>query len=125
MNTIFSYPVIGGLWFPNGSGGGHSAILDTFAKYGLFGGYVVIKILFSFSLGIKKSPETGKDLRIANASFIVLFLIMLLNSIPFNFTCLLMLVIPVSYNDIVIWRKKNQTQHDDIALEATTANVES
>lgn len=125
LNSIISYPIIGGLWFPNGSGGGHSAILDTFAKYGLFGGYVVIKILFSFSLEIKRLPETGKDLQIANALFIVLFMIMLLNSLPYNFTCLLMFVIPISYDDILYWRKTNRTQDNENALKKVTADAES
>ena len=48
INSIISYPIIGGLWFPKGSGGGHSAIMDSFAKYGIFGGYVVLKIIFDF-----------------------------------------------------------------------------
>ena len=106
FNSIINYPIIGGLWFPGGGGGGHSALLDSFAKYGVFGGYVIIKMLFSFSLGIKKSPETGKDLIIANATFIVLLMIILLNSLPYNFVCLIMFVIPICYNDILKWRKK-------------------
>lgn len=106
INSILSYPIIGGLWFPNGGGGGHSAILDTFAKYGIFGGVVFLRILFQFSISIKKSPLTGRDIRIANSVFISVLMITLLDSMPFNFVCLIMLVIPICYNDILKWRKK-------------------
>jgi len=44
LKAIFNYPIIGGLWF--GSGGGHSALLDAFAKYGVWGGYIYAKMLF-------------------------------------------------------------------------------
>lgn len=106
INCILSFPIIGGLWFPGGGGGSHSAILDTFAKYGLFGGVIFLRMLFQFSISIKKSPLTGKDIRIANSVFISVLMITLLDSMPFNFVCLIMLVIPICYNDILKWRKK-------------------
>ena len=106
INCMLSYPIIGGLWFPNGGGGGHSTILDVFAKYGLFGGVVFLRMLFQFSISIKKSPLTGKDIRIANSVFISVLMISLLDSMSFNFVCLIMLVIPICYNDILKWRKK-------------------
>lgn len=125
LNTIITYPIIGGLWFPNGSGGGHSAILDTFAKFGLFGGYILIKIIFDFVMKIKKSPETGKDMRIANATFIAIFMIMLLNSFPYNFVCLMMLIIPAAYNDILNWRQVNENSMDsESAPEGSLAKTE-
>ena len=106
LNSLLSYPLIGGLWFPGGGGGGHSALLDSFAKYGVFGGYVFTKMIFGFSLARKKTPEIGKDIRMANATFIVLLMILLLDSMPYNFVCLIMFVIPICYNDILKWRKK-------------------
>ena len=42
--TILNYPFIGSLWWS--SGGGHSALLDTFAKYGVFGLIIFVKIIF-------------------------------------------------------------------------------
>ena len=104
--VTLTYPLIGGLWFQGGSGGGHSALLDSFAKYGVFGGYVFTKMIFGFSLARKKTPEIGKDIRMANATFIVLLMILLLDSMPYNFVCLIMFVIPICYNDILKWRKK-------------------
>lgn len=99
INSIISYPIIGGLWFPNGSGGGHSAIMDACAKYGIFGGYVVLKIIFGFVIKIKRSPETGRDMHVANATLIVFLMITLLNSLPYNFVCILLLFIPACFYD--------------------------
>lgn len=110
INTILSFPFIGGLWFSGG--GGHSVIIDTFAKYGLFGGYVFVKILFDFPMKIKKSPQIGKDIRIANATFISVLLIAILNNLTYNFVFLLLFVIPICYNDILNWRKKDEHSLD-------------
>ena len=112
INTLLSFPLIGGLWFPGGGGGGHSAIVDTFAKYGVFGGVVFVRMIFSFPMMVKKSPLVGKDINIANSIFIATFLILLLNSFSYNFVCLIMLVIPTAYNDIVNWRKVNENSVD-------------
>ena len=43
----------------------------------------------------------------ANATFIVLLMILLLNSMSYNFVFLIMIVIPICYNDILKWRKKS------------------
>lgn len=109
IGTFFSYPVIGGLWFS--SGGGHSAILDTFAKYGLFGGYVYIKIVFGFVMQMKNSAQE-KDVRIANALFIAFLMVLLLDSMPYNFTCMLVLIPPICHNDILTWRRKDENSLD-------------
>lgn len=112
FQTIMTYPIIGGLWFPGGSGGGHSALIDSFAKYGLFGGYMFCKIIFDFPMSIKKTPLTGKDVRIANATFIVLLMITLLNSLPYNFVMLIVMFIPICYNDILKWRNTDENSLD-------------
>ena len=109
MQTIFTYPFIGGLWFSGG--GGHSGILDVFAKYGVFGGYVFIKMVFGFIMQIKNSAQE-KDIKIANALFIAFLLVLLLDSMPYNFTCMLILIPPICYNDIITWRKKDEDSLD-------------
>ncbi len=109
IQTIFTYPIIGGLWFS--SGGGHSAILDTFAKYGLFGGYVYIKMVFGFIMQMKNSTQE-KDVKISNALFIAFLMVLLLDSMPYNFTCMLILIPPICYNDILAWRKKDEDSLD-------------
>lgn len=108
--TIFNYPFIGSLWWS--SGGGHSALLDTVAKYGVFGLVIFAKIVFDLPLRIKKSPLTGKDTRIANALFISLLMIFLLDSMPFNFIMLIVFIVPICYNDILNWRKTDENTLD-------------
>lgn len=110
IQTIFDYPLIGSLWWS--SGGGHSALMDTLAKYGIFGIVVYIKIVFDLPLRIKKSPPTGKDTRIANALFISLLMILLLDTMPYNFVMLIVFVVPICYNDILNWRKTDENTLD-------------
>ena len=112
IQSIFTYPVIGGLWFSGGSGGGHSAILDAFAKYGVFGGYVFVRMVFGNILDIKKSPKTERIIRVANATFIATLLVMLFNSMPFNLVCTIMFIVPICYNEILKWRKNDESTMD-------------
>ena len=105
ISAILRYPVIGGLWFRQ-SGGGHSIILDIFAKYGLFGGYVFIKMAFGFTAELKKYAQTIKDYRIANALFVVALTVFLLDAFPLELAGMYFLVIPICYNDISVRRKK-------------------
>ena len=53
INTIFQYPFIGGLWWS--AGGGHSALGEAFAQYGLFGGYIFCKIMYGVPSRYKKN----------------------------------------------------------------------
>lgn len=108
--TILNFPVTGGLWWSGG--GGHSALLDAFAKYGLFGGYIYCKIIFDFSMSIKKNPLTGKDVRLANSIFISFLLVLLLDSMPYNFVMMLIFMVPMCYNDILKWRNADENSLD-------------
>ena len=110
INTILNYPIIGGLWW--NSGGGHSAILDSVAKYGIFGGYIFCKIIFDFPVSIKKNPLTGKDVRLANAVFISFLLVLLLDSMPYNLVMMIIFMVPMCYNDIVNWRNADEHSMD-------------
>ena len=110
ITAILNFPIIGGLWM--GSGGGHSAILDTIAKYGIFGGYIYCKIIFDFSMTIKKNPMTGKDVRLANSIFISFLLVLLLDSMPYNFVMMLIFMVPMCYNDILKWRNVDENSLD-------------
>ena len=110
ITTILNFPVIGGLWWS--SGGGHSAILDTIAKYGVFGGYIYCKIIFDFPMSIKKNPLTGKDVRLANSIFISFLLVLLLDSMPYNFVMMIILMVPMCYNDILKWRNADENSLD-------------
>ncbi len=108
--TILNFPVTGGLWWSGG--GGHSALLDAFAKYGLFGGYIFCKIIFDFPLAIKKNPLIGKDIRLANSIFISFLLVLLLDSMPYNFVMMLIFMVPMCYNDILKWRNADENSLD-------------
>ncbi len=110
ITTIFNFPVVGGLWMS--SGGGHSALLDAFAKYGIFGGYIYCKIVFDFSMSIKKNPLTGKDVRLANSIFISFLLVFLLDSMPYNFVMMIIFMVPMCYNDILKWRNADEHSLD-------------
>lgn len=105
ITAIFRYPFIGQLWV--GNGGGHSALLDTIAKYGIFGGYVFCKIVFEFPNRLKKDENAQKDMKVANAIFISILMIVLLNSIPYNFVFMIVFLIPMCYSDILEQRLHN------------------
>lgn len=110
INTILNYPISGGLWW--NSGGGHSAIFDSVAKYGIFGGYIFCKVIFDFPMTIKKNPLTGKDVRLANAVFISFLLVLLLDSMPYNLVMMIIFMVPMCYNDIVNWRNADEHSMD-------------
>ena len=104
IQAIFRYPLIGQLW--SGGGGGHSALLDTFAKYGLFGGYIFVNIVFGFSMNLKKTTTSKKGLMLANATFISILMIVLLNSMPYNLVFLIVFMIPMCNKELSEWRER-------------------
>jgi len=110
IGDIFRNPIIGGLWWENP--GGHSALLDIIAKYGLLGGYVFVKSVFEFPLRLKKDVNAGKYMKVANATFISILLITLLNSLPYNFVFMIMFLIPMCYQEILKWRNDNEDTLD-------------
>lgn len=104
LTTILNYPVIGGLW--HASGGGHSAILDVFAKYGIFGGYVFCVALFYISRYYKRGYNADSAIgHIPNAVTIALLYVAILNSFSFNFMAMILIVQPILYDDIIRWEK--------------------
>ena len=101
IDVIMRYPVIGSLW--NMNGGGHSAILDTIAKYGIFGGFVYCSMLFSVPNRYKKKYQNRKIWCISNAVIIAILYVAMLDSVPFNFMGLIMLLLPLLFEDIIKW----------------------
>lgn len=110
INTILRYPLIGGLWWSGG--GGHSAILDTFAKYGIFGGYIFLNMVFGFPTKLKKQSADARNYKLANAFLIAVLFITLLNSLPYNMVFLIIIVAHVCYNNISNWRNENENSLD-------------
>lgn len=101
VDVMFQYPFLGSLWHSNG--GGHSAILDIFAKYGVLGGYVFVKMLFYVPEKYKNQYRNEKIYSVSNAVIVSILYISMLNSFPYNFMCMIILVLPLLYEDIMKW----------------------
>ncbi len=99
--NIVRYPVIGSLW--RDTGGGHSAFLDTFAKYGIAGAFMFSKIFYAVPAFYKKHYSNKFLTSAANASLITLLFVSFLDSFSYQFTCMLLLVAPLFLEDIVKW----------------------
>ena len=106
LQTIFTFPFIGGLWFQGG--GGHSALLDAFAQFGVWGGYMYVKMFYCVPVTLKKESTDKKDLRIANALLISLILVTLFDSLPYNMVFPVLIIAPILINQIHKWRKENE-----------------
>ena len=110
IQTIFRFPLIGGLWFS--AGGGHSAILDTFAQFGVWGGYMYVEMFYCVPMMIKKDFGNNKDKCIANAFLISLLFVTLLDSLSYSMVPPVLIVAPVLFNDIQKWRVENNNSLD-------------
>ena len=106
IQTLFQYPLIGGLWFA--AGGGHSILMDTFAQYGIWGGIMFVKMFYCVPTQIKKETDNGKDMRIANAFLVSLIVVSLLDGMPYNMVFPVLIIAPILFNDIQKWRKQNE-----------------
>lgn len=102
IRVIFHYPFIGGLWME--SGGGHSALMDCFAKYGIWGGMMFVCMFYCVPFQIKEKAHNDRDIQIANALLVSLILVSLLDAIPYEMMFPVILVLPVMFYDIQKWR---------------------
>lgn len=103
LRTIATYPIIGALW--RGSGGGHSAFLDTVAKYGIWGGWFFIKSVYSVPQYYKKKYDNHKIRSMSNAVLVSLLMVSILDSISYSFYCLILLILPLLFEDVLRWEK--------------------
>ena len=101
IDTLFNYPIFGGLWWS--AGGGHSSLGDTFAQYGIFGGYVYCKIMYSVPSRYKKIYGFKKIQQMANANLVVLLFITLLDSTPYSLMGMILIITPILYENIIEW----------------------
>jgi len=101
MNVILEYPLVGGLWMR--SGGGHSAILDQFAKYGVWGGVIYTIMLFAVPNEYKRLFHNPQVWTISNAVMVSILFVALLDSFSYSFTCMILLMLPLLYEDILRW----------------------
>ena len=101
IDAILRFPFIGGLWWSGG--GGHSSLGDIFAQYGLFGGYIFCKIMCSVPTQYKKTYGYKKIQQMANANLVVLLFVTLLDSTPYAFMGMILIVTPILYENIIEW----------------------
>lgn len=99
--NIIKYPIIGTLW--KDSGGGHSAFLDIFSKYGLFGAYIFSRIVYTVPIYYKKHINNAFIITTANATLITLLFVSILDSLSYSFTCMILMVAPLFFEDILKW----------------------
>lgn len=84
LGTMLQFPIIGSLCFP-AMIGSHSAILDTFARYGWLGGWLFCGVIFSVPLTFKNYVRNKPRLvPVVNAMFVVILFVGLLNTLPFE-----------------------------------------
>lgn len=101
IEVIFQYPIIGALW--RDGGGGHSALLDTIAKYGLWGGWFFVTSFYSVPNYYKNKYENPLIKRMSNAVLVCLLIVTLLNSAPYAFCCVILFILPLLFEDVIRW----------------------
>lgn len=121
MNSILKFPFVGGLWW--GSGGGHSALGDTFAKYGIFGGYIFCKIMYGVPSQYKKAYGFKSIQQIANANLVVLLFVTLLDSVSYSFLGMVLIITPILYENIIEW--DGLTANNENTLKTEKEEVEN
>lgn len=101
INNIVKYPIIGSLWRKNG--GGHSAFLDISSKYGLFGAYMFSKMFYTVPIFYKNNYSDSFIVSAANITLISLLFVSVLDSFNYSFTCMILIVAPLFFEDILKW----------------------
>ena len=102
LRSILQYPIIGGVLF-NGSVGGHSEILDTFAQYGAWGGIPTLIMIFQTPSSFKKEYDSRTITAVANAHTMAIALVALFDPFVFQVYFPLLVLCPVMYSDILKW----------------------
>ncbi len=101
IDTILAYPLIGGLW--RGAGGGHSAFLDIMARYGVFGAVMFSVMFYAVPRYYKQKYNNRFIISMANASMVSLLFISLLDSVSYSFVCMVLIVLPMLFEDVIRW----------------------
>lgn len=101
LRDIVKYPIIGSLW--REGGGGHSAILDTLSKYGWLGGYALIMMFYHVPFHYKHHYNNKFVVTTANATLISMMFVSVLDSFNYSFTCMIMIVSSLLFEDIIKW----------------------
>ena len=115
FDTIFKFPFIGGLWWE--SGGGHTALGDAFAQYGLLGGYIFCKIMYGVPSRYKKMYGFKSIQQMANANLVVLLFVTLLDSTPYAFMGMVLIITPILYENIIEWDGLTANNKNTLKIE--------
>ena len=103
IRTSLQYPLIGATLF-DGLIGGHSEILDAFARYGIWGGIPTLIMIFRTPHCFKNEYlESSTIVATANAHTTVIALVALFDPFAYNVYLPLLILCPVMYTDILIW----------------------
>ncbi len=101
LEVIVKYPIVGALW--RDGGGGHSGLLDTFAKYGLWGGWFFIKSVYSVPDYYKEKYDSPQIKRLSNAVLVSLLIVSILDSVTYSMYCMVLLILPLFFEDVIRW----------------------
>lgn len=104
---MLKYPIIGSLWRENG--GGHSAILDITSKYGWLGGYAFAMMFYHVPIHYRNHYKNRFIVSSANATLITLLFVSVLDSFNYSFTCMIMIVSSLLFEDIIKWTGAEKT----------------
>ncbi len=104
---IIKYPIIGSLWRENG--GGHSALLDITSKYGWLGGYAFSMMFYHVPFHYKHHFNDKFITSVANATLITLMFVSVLDSFNYSFTCMVLIVSSLLFEDIIKWTGAERT----------------
>lgn len=115
FDTIFKFPFIGGLWWE--SGGGHTALGDAFAKYGIFGGYIFCRIMYGVPSQYKKNYGFKKIQQISNANLVVLLFVTLLDSVSYSFLGIVLIITPILYENVIEWDGLTEKNENTLKIE--------
>ncbi len=107
LSDMLKYPIIGSLWHE--SGGGHSALMDITAKYGWLGGYAFAMMIYHVPLHYKHHFNNKFILSAANATLITLMFVSLFDSFNYSFSCMVMIVSSLLFEDIIKWTGAEKT----------------
>ena len=101
LEVAARYPVIGSLW--REGTGSHSAVLDNLARYGLWGVFIFCNIIYSVPMYYKRKHSNIYLRTVANATLVSLLIISLLDTFNYSFSCMILIVLPLVFEDIIKW----------------------
>lgn len=104
---MLKYPIIGSLWRENG--GGHSTLMDITSKYGWLGGYVFSMMFYHVPFHYKHHYNDKFIIATTNATLVTIMFVSVLDSFNYSFTCMIMIVSSLMFEDIIKWSGAERT----------------